>query len=69
VRIIIEKGQQKYKGQNNWSQQLYIIKTVIPGNKENFTIPRYKIISEDGKLQRNTFPLSKLLYIPGVERK
>jgi hypothetical protein len=69
VRIIIEKGKQKSKGENNWTKELYTIKTVIPANKENFTIPRYKLIDANGVLQRNTYPLSKLLYLPAVETK
>jgi hypothetical protein len=69
VRIVVEIGKTKSKGQPNWSRELYKIHKVIPGNKENFTIPRYKVISEDDKLQKNTFPLSKLLYIPDVQTK
>lgn len=68
VRIVIEKKGLK-KGGINWSRELYKIHKVIPGNKERFTIPRYKVISEDGVLQKNTFALSKLLYIPAVETK
>lgn len=68
VRIVIEKKGLK-KGGINWTRELYKIHKVIPGNKEKFTIPRYKVISEDGKLQKNTYALSKLLYIPSVETK
>ena len=66
VRIVLEKKGLKKTG-INWTRELYKIHKVIPGNKDKSTIPRYKVISEDGKLERNTFPLSKLLLIPAVE--
>jgi hypothetical protein len=69
VRVLVEVGKQKSKGEPNWTRELYTISKVIKGNAKKFTIPRYKIIDEEGKIQKNTFPLSKLLYIPGVESK
>lgn len=69
VRIVLEKEMIKRKGDPIWSRELYKIHRVIPANKLKNTIPRYKVISADGKLQRNTFALSKLLYIPAVETK
>ena len=67
VRIVVEL--KKKKGDPNWTRELFKIHKVIKGNAANFTIPRYKVISDDGVLQRNTFPLSKLLFIPSVEAK
>lgn len=70
VRVLIEKGKQKSKGEPNWSRELFEIHKVIPGNKANFTITRYKVKGiDDEKIQRNTFVLSKLLHITAVEKK
>ena len=69
VRIMVERQKIKSKGEPNWTRELYKIHKVIPGNKLNTTIPRYKVISEDGVIQPNTFPLSKLLLIPDVQTK
>lgn len=65
VRIVIPKEKQKTKGLPNYSEDIYIISKVIKGNALNFTIPRYKLRNlEGGPVLKNTFPLSKLLFIP-----
>jgi hypothetical protein len=56
------------KGQNSPYPTLSREYDIIPGNKDNSTITRYKVKGvADGKMQKNTFPLSKLLLIPAVE--
>ena len=63
-RIIIEKSLIKKKGLPLYSEEIYTISKVIKGNKDSFTISRYKLIDSNGNLQRNTFQQSKLLIIP-----
>ena len=65
VRTVVPIGKNKKKGLPNYSEEVYTISKVIkPTTVESLTIPRYKLTSEDGK---NTFALSSLLVIPGVE--
>jgi hypothetical protein len=67
VRVVVPKEKNKVKGLPNYTEEVYTISKVIKGHKENLTIPRYKLTDEQGRLQKNTYPLSKLLVIPGVE--
>jgi Integrase core domain len=64
VRILIEKKSAIDKGNPTYSDAVYTIVRVIQGNAKAFTINRYKLANSSGELQKNTFPLSKLLVIP-----
>ena len=67
VRVIIEKKGKK--GEPNWTKEIYKVRKVIKGNVNKNTIDRYKIEDSNGILMRNTYQLSKLLYIPEVLKK
>jgi transposase InsO family protein len=64
VRILIEKKGAIDKGGPSYSDEIYAVVRVIKGNAKAFTITRYKLASQEGILQKNTFALSKLLVIP-----
>ena len=64
VRIVVPALKIKKKGLPTYSTEIYTVTKVIKGNAKNFTIPRYKLTSSDDILQKNTFPISKLLVLP-----
>ena len=64
VRVLVPTGKIKNKGQPIWSEEVFKIKRIINGVKENFTINRYTIEDSDGVVVKGSFPLSKLLLIP-----
>lgn len=65
VRTLIpNKSKITTKGNPIWSTEVFTIKTVIPGNKANFTIPRYRLMDSTGNTVKGSYQLSKLLLIP-----
>ena len=64
VRIEIPKKTKIEKGKPVYSEGIYHVVKVIPGNKKTFTIPRYKLADEDGVLVKNNFAISSLLVLP-----
>ena len=64
VRIVVPALKIKKKGLPTYSTEIYTISKVVKGNVKNFTIPRYKLTSSDDVLQKNTYPISKLLVLP-----
>lgn len=64
VRVVVPALKIKKKGLPTYSTEIYTISKVIKGSAKNFTIPRYKLTSSDDVLQKNTFPISKLLVLP-----
>ena len=66
VRTELPKKSKLEKGKIVYSEEVYTIYKVIPGNKAKFTIPRYKLIDSKGVIQKNTWPISSLLVIPST---
>ena len=64
VRILIPKKTKIEKGKPTYTDEVYNISKVIPGNAKTFTIPRYKLIDSNNVIQKHTFPISKLLVLP-----
>lgn len=69
VRTVVPVEKNKKKGQPIYSEEVFTVSKVIKPTVESLTIPRYKLVDENGKLQKNTFALSSLLVIPGVEKR